>query len=112
MDFLISSAHAAAPAGQAEGGTFSLIVMLAIFGLIFYFMIYRPQAKRVKEHKSLVSSLAKGDEVLIQGGLVGRISKVVEDNDFMVIAVADNVEMTVQKGSVAAVLPKGTIKTL
>lgn len=112
MDFLISSAHAAAPTGQAEGGTFSLIVMLAIFGLIFYFMIYRPQAKRVKEHKSLVSSLAKGDEVLIQGGLVGRISKVVEDNDFMVIAVADNVEMTVQKGSVAAVLPKGTIKTL
>lgn len=111
MDFFIAAAHAA-PAGQAEGGTFSLIVMLAVFALIFYFMIYRPQAKRVKEHKTLVSSLGKGDEVLIQGGLVGRISKVADDNDFMVIAVADNVEMTVQKGSVAAVLPKGTIKTL
>ncbi|MBA3988500.1 preprotein translocase subunit YajC [Aliidiomarina maris] len=112
MDFLISSAHAAAPAGQAEGSTLSLFIMLAVFGLIFYFMIYRPQAKRVKEHKSLVSALTKGDEVLIQGGLVGRISKVADDNDFMVIAVADNVEMTVQKGAVAAVLPKGTIKTL
>ena len=111
MDFFIASAHAAAP-GQAEGGTFSFIVMLAIFGLIFYFMIFRPQAKRVKEHKSLVSSLGKGDEVLTQGGLVGRISRVGDDSDFMVIAVADNVEMTVQKGSVAAVLPKGTIKTL
>lgn len=112
MDFLISSAHAAAPTGSAEGGTFSLILMLAVFGLIFYFMIYRPQAKRVKEHKNLVSSLGKGDEVLTQGGLVGRISKVADDNDFMVIAVAENVEMTIQKGSVAAVLPKGTIKTL
>lgn len=112
MDFLIASAHASAP-GQAEGGgTFSLILMLAVFGLIFYFMIYRPQAKRVKEHKSLVSSLAKGDEILTQGGLVGRISKVADDNDFIVIEVAENVEMTVQKGSVATVLPKGTIKTL
>ncbi|MCC5879750.1 MAG: preprotein translocase subunit YajC [Idiomarina sp.] len=112
MDFLIASAHASAPAGQGEGGTFSLILMLAVFGLIFYFMIYRPQAKRVKEHKSLVSSLAKGDEILTQGGLVGRISKVADDNDFIVIEVAENVEMTVQKGSVATVLPKGTIKTL
>ena len=111
MDFFIASAHAAAP-GQAEGSTFSLIVMLAIFAFIFYFMIYRPQAKRVKEHKTLVSSLTKGDEVLVQGGLVGRISKVAEDSDFMVLAFADNVEMTVQKGSVVAVLPKGTIKTL
>lgn len=111
MDFFIANAHAAAP-GQAEGGTFSLIIMLALFGLVFYFMIYRPQAKRVKEHKSLVSSLSKGDEVLIQGGLVGRIAKITEDNDFMVIEAAENVEMTVQKSAVAAVLPKGTIKTL
>ncbi|RUO28085.1 preprotein translocase subunit YajC [Aliidiomarina sedimenti] len=111
MDFLISSAHAAAP-GQAEGGTFSLIIMLALFGLVFYFMIYRPQSKRVKEHKNLVQALGKGDEVLIQGGLVGRIVKVSDDNDFMVVEVAEGVEMTVQKSAVAAVLPKGTIKTL
>lgn len=112
MDFLIANAHATTAGQPNGGGTMSMIIMLALFGVIFYFMIYRPQAKRVKDHKTLVTSLTKGDEVLIQGGLVGRIAKVADDNDFMVIAVADNVEMTVQKGSVAAVLPKGTIKTL
>lgn len=112
MDFLISSAHAAAPAGQQQGGFASMMIMLVLFGLIFYFLIYRPQAKRIKDHKNLVSALGKGDEVLTQGGLVGRIVKLADDNDFMVIAIADNVEITVQKGSVATVLPKGTIKTL
>lgn len=112
MDFLISTAHATTGAGQQGGGFASMMIMLVLFGLIFYFLIYRPQAKRIKEHKTLVSSLGKGDEVLTQGGLVGRIAKIAEDNDFMVIAVADNVEITIQKGSVATVLPKGTIKTL
>ncbi|RUO29128.1 preprotein translocase subunit YajC [Aliidiomarina sanyensis] len=110
MEFLIANAYA--QQGGQEGGTASLIIMLVLFGLIFYFLIYRPQAKRVKEHKTLVSSLQKGDEVLVQGGLVGRISKVTDDNDFMVIALTDNVEVTVQKAAVAAILPKGTIKTL
>lgn len=110
MDFLIANAHAQ-QAGQ-EGGTASLVIMLVLFGLIFYFLIYRPQAKRVKEHKTLVSSLAKSDEVLLQGGLIGKIVKVAEDTDFMVIALTEGVEVTVQKGAVAAVLPKGTMKTL
>ncbi|EGN75217.1 preprotein translocase subunit YajC [Aliidiomarina shirensis] len=110
MDFLIANAYAQ-EAGQ-QGGTFSLVIMLLLFGLIFYFLIYRPQAKRVKEHKSLVTSLAKTDEVLLQGGLIGKIVKVAEDNDFMVIALTEGVEVTVQKSAVAAVLPKGTIKTL
>lgn len=111
MDFFIANAHAQ-QAGAEGGGTFSLIIMLALFGLIFYFMIFRPQQKRVKEHKNLVSSLSKGDEVLTQGGMVAKIEKVTDDNDYMVVSVSDNVEMTVQKGAVAAVLPKGTIKTL
>lgn len=110
MDFLIANAYAQ-EAGQ-QGGTASLVIMLLLFGLIFYFLIYRPQAKRVKEHKSLVTSLAKTDEVLLQGGLIGKIVKVAEDNDFMVIALTEGVEVTVQKSAVAAVLPKGTIKTL
>jgi len=110
MDFLIANAYA--QQGGQEGGTASLIIMLVLFGLIFYFLIYRPQAKRVKEHKNLVSALSKGDEVLMQGGLAGKITKLSEENDFMVIALADNVEVTVQKGAVAAVLPKGTMKTL
>ena len=86
--------------------------MLAAFGLIFYFMIFRPQSKRMKEHKNLMSSLAKGDEVLTQGGLVGRIAKIADDKDFVVIALNDTTEVTVQKGSISAVLPKGTMKSL
>ncbi|PRD33568.1 UNVERIFIED_CONTAM: tgt [Trichonephila clavipes] len=99
-------------AAAPQGGGWDLIIMLLAFGLIFYFLIYRPQAKRVKEHRNLMAALGKGDEVLTQGGLVGRISKIAEDKDFIVIALNDNTEVTVQKGAVSAVLPKGTLKSL
>ena len=71
--------------------------MLVMFALIFYFMIYRPQAKRVKKHKELMGSLSKGDEVLTQGGLVGKITKVSDEKDFVVIALTDELEVTIQK---------------
>ena len=113
MDFLIASAHAAPAAGQAPTtGGWDLILMLAVFGVIFYFMIYRPQAKRVKEHKSLMSSISKGDEVLTQGGLLGRVSKVSDEKDYIVIEIAENTQVTVQKSSITAVLPKGTLKSI
>jgi len=80
--------------------------------LIFYFMLYRPQAKRVKEHKNLVSSLSKGDEVLTQGGMVGRIVKVSEEKDFLEIALNDTTNIVVQKSAISAVLPKGTMKAI
>ncbi len=111
MDFLISTAYAQDGAAQTGGGM-ELIFMLLMFGLIFYFMIYRPQAKRVKQHKELIASVSKGDEVLMNGGLVGRITKISDDKDFMVIALAEAVEVTVQKSAVTAVLPKGTMKSL
>mgnify|MGYP001092599428 CR=1 FL=1 len=111
MSFFISNAHAAA-GGQPQGGGMEMLVMLGIFGLIFYFMLYRPQAKRVKEHKDLVSSLSKGDEVLTNGGLVGKITKVSEEKDFIEVALNDNNNVVVQKGAVSAVLPKGTMKNL
>ena len=100
-----------APAGQPGGGL-DMIIMLVAFGLIFYFLIYRPQAKRLKEHKNLMSALGKGDEVLTQGGLVGRIAKIADDKDFVAIALNDTTEVTVQKSAIAAVLPKGTMKSL
>lgn len=113
MSLFISNAYAqAAPGAQAQGGGWDLIIMLVAFGLIFYFLIYRPQAKRVKEHRNLMSALGKGDEVLTQGGLVGRISKIADDKDFVVIALNDTTEVTVQKASISAVLPKGTLKSL
>lgn len=111
MSLFISNAHASARA-PAAGGGMEMLIMLAIFGLVFYFLIYRPQAKRVKEHKSLMSAMAKGDEVLTQGGLVGKIVKIAEDKDFIVISLNEQAEVTVQKSAVSAVLPKGTMKSL
>ncbi|BDX07853.1 preprotein translocase subunit YajC [Planctobacterium marinum] len=111
MNFFISNAYAQS-AGQTGGGGMEMLVMLGIFGLIFYFMLYRPQAKRVKEHKNLIGSLSKGDEVLTQGGMVGRINKVTEEKDFMEIALNDSVTIVVQKSAVSAVLPKGTMKNI
>lgn len=112
MSLFISNAHASAQPAAPAGGGMEMLIMLAIFALVFYFLIYRPQAKRVKDHKSLMSALAKGDEVLTAGGLVGKIAKVADDKDFVVIALNDSTEVTVQKGSVSAVLPKGTMKSL
>ena len=112
MSLFISTAHAQAAGGSAQGGGFEMLIMLAVFGLIFYFLLYRPQAKRVKEHKNLVSPLSKGDEVLTQGGLVGKITKVTEDKDFIEIALNESNEIIIQKSAVTAMLPKGTMKAV
>ena len=88
MSLFISNAYAQ-DAGGAAGGGFEMLIMLGVFGLIFYFMLYRPQAKRVKEHKNLVTSLSKGDEVLTQGGMVGKIVKVSDEKDFIEIGLND-----------------------
>ena len=82
-----------------------------IVGLIFYFMILRPQQKRTKEHKKLMDSIAKGDGVLTNGGLVGRVTKVAE-NGYIAIALNDTTEVVIKRDFVAAVLPKGTMKAL
>merc|ERR1711964_595372 len=107
LDFFISPAHAQE---AAAGGGIAQIVMLVGFVLIFYFLLWRPQAKRAKQHKQLVSGLAKGDEVVIGGGLVGRVTKV--SDEFLTLEVSEGTEVNVQKNAVAAVLPKGTIKSI
>jgi preprotein translocase subunit YajC len=112
MSLFISDAQAAAGGTGAAGGGFEMLIMLGVFGLIFYFMLYRPQAKRVKDHKSLVTSLGKGDEVLTQGGMVGKISKVSDDKDFIEISLNDTTNIVIQKSAVSAVLPKGTMKAI
>lgn len=110
MGFFISQAHAAE--GAPQGGGFEMVIMLAMFAAIFYFMIYRPQNKRVKEHKALMAAMAKGDEVLTSGGLIGKITKIADDNDYVAIALNDNNEVIIKKDYVTAVLPKGTLKSL
>lgn len=107
MNFFI--ADAAAQSGQSQGGGgFEFLIMIAIFFAIMYFLIIRPQTKRAKEHRAMVESLSKGDEVVTGGGLLGRIVEL-EDN-FIRIEVADGVQVTVQRSAVAAVMPKGTMK--
>lgn len=111
MSFLISAAHAAdaAPAA-APGGEYVQFLMLAGFVVIFYLMIWRPQSKRAKEHKNLLGSLQKGDEVVTSGGIAGKVVKVADD--FVVIEVSDTVELKIQKMAIAATLPKGTLKAI
>ncbi|WP_375055528.1 preprotein translocase subunit YajC [Zobellella sp. DQSA1] len=106
---IISKAYAQ---GGSAGGGMEMIIMLVVFGLIFYFMIFRPQSKRVKEHKNLMSSLSKGDEVLTNGGLVGKISKISTENDYVVLSLSEQTQVTIKKDFITAVLPKGSIQSL
>ena len=84
------------------------LILLGGFIVIFYFLMWRPQNKRQKEHKALLGDLAKGDEVATAGGLIGKVVKV--NDDFLLIEVANDVQLPVQKSAVTAALPKGTIK--
>jgi preprotein translocase subunit YajC len=107
MNFFISDAMAAAgQTGQADP-FLSLLPLIIIFA-IFWFLIMRPQTKRAKEHRQMVSELAKGDEVITQGGVLGRITDVGET--FLTLEIADGVQVKVQKNAAAQVVPKGTIK--
>lgn len=112
MSFLIPAAFAdgAAPAAAAPGGDMMSILMLVGFVVIFYLMIWRPQAKRAKEQKNLLGGLQKGDEVVTNGGIAGKITKVTDD--FVVVEVSDKVELKFQKQAIAATLPKGTLKAI
>jgi preprotein translocase subunit YajC len=87
----------------------SFLPLVLIF-VVFYFLLIRPQTKRAKEHKKMVEALAKGDEVVTNGGLLGRITQVGEN--FVQVQVAEGVEVKVQKQSVATLMPKGTTKEL
>ena len=93
---------------QQGGGMFMIIMMVVLFGLM-YFMMIRPQMKRQKEHRALISALAKGDEVVTNGGLAGRVEEVGET--FVTIEIAPNVKVKLQKGAVQQVLPKGSLKS-
>ena len=103
-----------APAWAQQGGESpSMLPMILTMVLIFavmYFMVIRPQSKRNKAHQALVAGLAEGDEVLASGGIVGRVTALAEQ--FVTLEVARDVKLKVQRQSVSAVLPKGTIKSI
>ena len=107
----ISPAFAqAAPASTSSdplGALGGIVPFVALFAVMYFIMI-RPQMKRQKEHKAMIEALAKGDEVVIAGGLIGRVSRL--GDTILGVEVANNVELQVQRSSVVQVLPKGTYK--
>jgi preprotein translocase subunit YajC len=110
IDFLIPSAMAAEAGGTGVPGIGPDILIIVAFAVVFYLIVWRPQSKRTKEHRELVGGLAKGDEIITNGGLVGKITKV--DEQFIIFEAADGVELKLQKGAVMQALPKGTIKDI
>jgi len=109
MSFFISDALAQA-APSAQGDPLMSFLPLVILFVIFYFLLIRPQQKKAKEHKTMVANIAKGDEIVTQGGILGKVTNVSET--ILTCQIADNVEVKVQSHAVATVLPKGTIKNL
>jgi len=112
---LISNAYAQAAAGAADptGGLMGLMPIILMF-IVLWFLMIRPQMKKAKEHQKMVSELAKGDEVVTQGGMAGKIVKVGEN--YVTLEVGElkdqPVEVQVQKQAIGTLLPKGTLKTL
>ena len=110
---MISSAFAQTAAAGPESGLLSFLPLILMFGVL-YFLAIRPQMKRQKEHKALLAALSKGDEVISAGGMLGTVTKV--SDSYITVQIAEHgdkaVEVVMQKASVSAVLPKGTIKAL
>ena len=107
MDFFISDAQAAA---QGQGDPLMSFLPLVFIFVVFYFLLIRPLSKKAKEHKQMVEALAKGDEVVTNGGLLGRISKV--GDNFIELDITEGVTVKVQRNAIANLMPKGTIKGL
>lgn len=110
IDLLIPVAHAqaAAPAPAAPGLLSTLLFPILLIA-IMYFLMIRPQIKRQKEYKAMLDKLARGDEVITNGGIAGTVAAIGEA--FVTVEVADGVQLRVQKGAIASVLPKGTLKS-
>ena len=109
LDILVSPAAAQAATGAAQPNPLMSLLPLIILFVVFWFLLLRPQMKRAKEHRELLSKLQKGDEVITSGGMAGRIEDLGES--FVTVEVADKVSIKVQRGAITAVLPKGTLKS-
>jgi preprotein translocase subunit YajC len=109
LDLLIAPAHAqAAGAAAGQPSPYASLVMLGVFVVVFFFLIIRPQMKRAKEQREMLSKLAKGDEVVTSGGIAGRVVELGES--FIGVEIAEGTVVKFQKGAIGAVLPKGTLK--
>ncbi len=104
---LAQTAPAAAAGGSLQDSLMGMLPLVLMF-VVLYFVMIRPQMKKQKEHRSMVDALAKGDEVVTAGGLLGRVSKMGES--YLSVEISAGVEVQVQRSAVVQVLPKGSIK--
>jgi preprotein translocase subunit YajC len=105
----ISNAYAQAAGGGTGGSLISFLPIILMF-VVLYFLMIRPQMKRQKEQKAMIDALAKGDEVITAGGILGKITKA--GDAYVTIEIADGTDVVIQKASVTMLLPKGTIKSI
>lgn len=105
----ISNAYAQSAGAGADGGLMSFLPIALMF-VVLYFLMIRPQMKRQKEQKAMMEALAKNDEVVTAGGMLGKVTKV--SDGYVTLEIANGTEVVVQKGSITMLLPKGTIKAL
>ena len=110
LDLLIPTAHAQSAAPAATGTSMlSTLALPIIFIAVMYFLMIRPQMKRQKEHRAMLDKLGTGDEVITNGGIAGVVREI--GDSFITVEIADNLRVRVQKGAIATVLPKGTLKS-
>ena len=108
MSFFISNAYAAAaPAASAENPMTGMLFFVGMI-VIFYFLLIRPQQKRAKDHRKMVEAIGKGDEVVTNGGVLGKIVEMTEQ--YITLEVAEGVNIKLQRQAIATVLPKGSLK--
>jgi preprotein translocase subunit YajC len=108
MDFFINTAHAQAAGASGGQGILSALMLPVLLLVVFYFLLIRPQNKRAKEQKEMLSKVVAGDEVATTGGILGKVVEVGEQ--FLTLEIAPGVSVKLQKFQVAQVLPKGTVK--
>jgi preprotein translocase subunit YajC len=109
MDFFINSAYAQAAGGAGGSSLLNMMMLPVVFLGVMYFLMIRPQNKRAKEQREMLSKIAVGDEIATTGGILGKVSEVGEQ--FLTVEIANGVNVKLQKFQVALVLPKGTVKS-
>nr|WP_223216800.1 preprotein translocase subunit YajC [Paraburkholderia phenoliruptrix] len=109
VSFISNAFAQGTAAGGVESNLMSFLPLILMFGVLYFIMI-RPQMKRQKEHRNMLAAMAKGDEVVTNGGIVGKVTKVGEA--YVGVEISEGTEITVQKASITTILPKGTIKSL
>jgi preprotein translocase subunit YajC len=109
MDFFINTANAQAAGGGGGAGLLGTFMLPVLLLVVFYFLLIRPQNKRAKEQREMLSKIAEGDEVATSGGILGKVTAV--GDQYLTVEIASGVNIKVQKFQIAQVLPKGTVKS-